>query len=182
MTPPNAKLPARRRLLPGLQIIGLTTAVSLAFAVAQAQLLVRICPDYFVRFHPARVAVENHTLLSLICGSTVGAAFGLLLGIGFALAARVGRRPVRDVPSMVRPLIFLVLTLTFTTLGAAVVGYRLGSTNTVQLDPRLLAELGSGPSAFIAVVFAQMASTFVACTAGGMHVALVWYSRRTRRR
>ena len=86
-------------------IIGLCVGAAVAYGIRHDQVTARVCVEYFTVGHPAVFPTDSPTWLAVGWGILATWWVGLILGVGLAVAARFGRRPRRDVRSLVRPVV-----------------------------------------------------------------------------
>ncbi len=143
-----------------LGIVGLGVLAGVAFGLVQLGITAAV-----LEFDPAGLLV--HPLI------------GLILGVGLATAARVGRRPKRAGRSLVKPLVLLLVAMVVFALGAGVVGFTLGRGGNVMLPAELKEQIPAAKWAnYQACALANQASYNVAFIGGGMLIAWVWVSRK----
>ncbi len=112
-------------------------------------------------------------------GIAVHAVLGLLIGLPFALAARIGSRPKRSAGSLVRPVVVLVVLMAVFAVAAAVVGAMLAAGGHVGLPPEAQERIPRAKwGAVQACGLAHTAGHYVGCVGGGMLVAWAWVSRK----
>src|ERR1700760_3267985 len=103
-----------------LGIIGLCVAAAIGYGLVHDQITIRICPEYFTVLHP-QILPENTplTLLALAWGVIATWWVGFILGIIVSLACIAGERPKLSARDLLRPVIYLLLTMA---VGAAMYG------------------------------------------------------------
>jgi hypothetical protein len=147
-------------MLRSLGIVGLGLAAGVAFGLLQSAATALV-----LEFDPA--------------GLLVHPVIGLILGLGLAVAARVGSRPKRSGRSLVKPLVLLLVAMAAFALGAGVVGFTLGRGGNVMLPDTLREQIPPAKwASYQACALANQASYNVAFIGGGMLVAWVWVSRK----
>ncbi len=143
-----------------LGIVGLGVAAGVAFGLVQSGVTAAV-----LEFDPA--------------GLLVHPVIGLILGVGLAVAARIGSRPKRSALSLVKPLVLLLVAMAVFALGAGVVGFTLGRGGNVMLPAELKEHIPPAKwAAYQACALANQASYNVAFIGGGMLIAWVWVSRK----
>jgi hypothetical protein len=85
-----------------ISIVGLCIASAVVYGILHDQVTARVCLEYFTIGHPPVFATDSPTLLGLGWGIIATWWVGLFLGVPLAIAARAGRRPKRDVSSLMR--------------------------------------------------------------------------------
>jgi len=95
------------------------TLASCVYGIIHDQITIRICPDYFLVWHPTLIASTNLTLVGLAWGIAatwwMGAFLGLLVGLG----ATAGKLPNAEKKTIVRT---LLTTMAATGICAAIAG------------------------------------------------------------
>jgi hypothetical protein len=143
-----------------LGIVGLGLAAGVAFGLLQTAATALVC-----EFDPA--------------GLVVHPVIGVTLGLGLAIAARVGSRPKRAWRSLVRPLLMLLGLMTAFATAAGVIGFTLARSGNLMLPAEVKEQLPAAKwEAFQACALAHQASYNVAFAGGGMLVAWVWVTRK----
>ena len=142
----------------GIVVLGLATGV--VFGLVQSGVTALV-----LEFDPA--------------GLLVPPVIGLILGVGLAAAARAGRRPKRSGPSLIKPLVLLLVAMAVFAGAAGVVGFTLGRGGNVMLPAELKEQIPPSKwASYQACALANQASYNVAFIGGGMLVAWVWVSRK----
>lgn len=153
-------------------------ASAVAYGVLHDQVTARVCVEYFTVGHPPVFATKSPTWLGVGWGIIATWWVGLLLGVPLAVAARAGRRPRRDVGSLVRPVVTLLLVMGGCALVAGVVGFVLGGRGAVWLVEPLASRVPQARHArFLADLWAHSASYFVGFVGGFVVIVRVWRSR-----
>src|SRR4051794_2635354 len=94
-----------------LAIVALCIGASVAYGILHDQVTARVCVEYFTVGHIRILDTESPAILGLVWGVIATWWVGLMLGVPLAIAARAGRRPKRDVRSLVRPIAWLLLVM-----------------------------------------------------------------------
>jgi hypothetical protein len=150
-----------------LSIIALCIVAAVAYGILHDQVTARICVEYFTIGHPPIFATDDPTLLGLGWGVIATWWFGLLLGLPLAVMARVGRLPKRDVRSLVRPIVGLMLFSAASALFAGIVGWLLARNGVVVLvGPMASAVPADRHVAFLTCLWAHSASYLVGFVGG----------------
>jgi hypothetical protein len=151
---------------------------SVAYGVAHDMVTARVCVEYFTIGHPPIFATDDATILALGWGFLATWWVGAILGVVLAVAAREGSRPPRSLPSLVRPVMQLVLVTGASALIAGVIGSALASQGWVVLLPPLANEVPRAKhTAFLADLWAHNASYLVGFVGGLVVCVRVWRSR-----
>ena len=138
----------------------------------------RVCVEYFTIGHPRIFGTDSPTLLGIGWGIIATWWVGLLLGIPLAIAARAGRRPKRDVRSLVRPIVTLLVVMGVCALLAGVAGFILASIGAIDLVEDLASRVPHDRHVrFLAAGGAHLASYFVGFVGGIVVIVRVWLSR-----
>ena len=162
-------------------IILLSVASAVVYGILHDQVTARVCVEYFTIGHAPVFPTESPTLLGIGWGVIATWWVGLLLGVPLAAAARAGRRPKRDVRSLVRPITRLLLVMAACAAIAGVTGYALGRSGWVYLLEPLASRVpGDRHARFLADLWAHRASYLVGFLGGLVVVAGVWRSRGVR--
>jgi hypothetical protein len=162
-----------------LAIIGLCMLMSVVYGIALDQVTARVCVEYFTIGHRRVFDTESPTLLGIGWGILATWWVGLILGIGLALAARIGRRPKRHVLSLVVPIALLLAFTACAAMAAGVAGYCLASLDMVYLTRPLASDVPRHRHVvFLADMWAHTA-TYVVGAVGGLFVIVqTWRSRK----
>ena len=116
-----------------LAIVAMCMLACVVYGIAHDQITARICPEYFTIGHPPLVATESPTLLGIAWGIAATWWVGLILGGSLAAAARAGGWAKREVGSLVRPVLAVMLISACCALLFGVVGYLLAAGDVVRL-------------------------------------------------
>jgi hypothetical protein len=148
------------------------------YGILHDQVTARVCVAYFTIGHPPIFSTESPTWLGIGWGIIATWWVGLLLGIPLAIAARAGRRPPREVRSLVRPVVALLVVMGTCALLAGLAGLGLGQSGVVFLLEPLASQVPRERHAsFLADLWAHSASYFVGFVGGLVVIARVWRSR-----
>jgi hypothetical protein len=159
-------------------IIALCIASAVVYGIVHDQVTARVCVEYFTIGHPPVFHTDSPTLLGVGWGIIATWWVGLLLGIPLAIAARAGRRPRRDVRSLVRPIFTLLAVMGVCALLAGFAGFVLGSIEAIYLVEPMASRVPSDRHArFLADGGAHLASYFVGFIGGLVVIVRVWRSR-----
>jgi hypothetical protein len=162
-----------------LAIIVLCIALAVIYGIVHDQVTARVCVEYFTIGHPPVFDTDSPTLLGLGWGIIATWWAGLLLGIPLAIAARAGRRPRRDVRSLLQPILTLLLIMGVCALLAGIAGFVLGSIGAIVLVDHLAEKVPvDRHSRFLADGGAHLASYLVGFVGGIVVIERVWRSRR----
>jgi hypothetical protein len=106
-----------------LAIIGLSVAAAITYGIIHDQITARICVEYFTIGHARMIDTDSPAVLGLYWGTVATWWVGLPLGIGLAIAARMGRRPKLVAKDLVPSLLRLLTTMFVIAFVAGVIGY-----------------------------------------------------------
>ncbi len=161
-------------------IVAVCIAFSVAYGIIHDQITARVCVEYFTIGHPPVFATDSPTLLGIGWGIIATWWVGLLLGVPLALSALAGRRPVRSVRSLVRPIAILLGVMAVCALVAGISGWFLARAGIlVLLEPLAQSVPENARVPFLADLCAHNASYFVGFVGGFVVISQVWRSRQT---
>lgn len=159
-------------------IVLLSVFTAVVYGILHDQVTARICVEYFTIGHPPVFGTEDPTLLGIGWGIIATWWVGLMLGVPLAIAARLGKRPKRDVRSLVRPLVWLMGISAVIALAAGIGGWTLASLGYVGLVGYLSEAVPPERHvAFLADGFAHTASYAAGFLGGIVVIVHVWRSR-----
>jgi hypothetical protein len=160
-------------------IIALCIASAVVYGIVHDQVTARVCVEYFTIGHDSSIfKTDSPTLLGIGWGIIATWWVGLLLGISLAIAARAGRRPGRDVRSLVQPIFALLLVMGVCALLGGIAGFILARTEAIHLvEPFASSVPRDRHARFLADGGAHLASYFVGLVGGIVVIARVWRSR-----
>ena len=154
-----------------LAIIGLCVLATITYGIVHDQVTARVCIEYFT--------IGHRPLLGLAWGVLATWWVGLLLGVPLAVAARWGKRPKRELRSLLRPVAILMFVAGMCALVAGAVGWYAADTGAVVLVGPLAQRVAPAKhTAFIADLWAHLASYGVGFLGGIVVIVRVWRSRR----
>ena len=107
------------------------------YGMAQDQVSVRLCPEYFTVLHQPIPGLTDPTLLGLAWGFLGAAGGGVAMGYAAGVAATAGRRPRLAVRELVVPMLFLLAAVAVVTAVCGVSAYRHAEFFSIRLDPAL---------------------------------------------
>jgi hypothetical protein len=158
-----------------MKIILLCVAAAVLYGILHDQITARVCVEYFTIGHPPLFKTDDPTLLGIGWGIISTWWVGLLLGIPLAIVARVGSRPKRSPGSLVRPILYLWVTMAACAAVAGFGGWYLGSRGLVFLVGPILQKLGPGRHVpYITALWAHAASYIVGLVGGTLILVRVW--------
>ncbi|QEH33810.1 hypothetical protein OJF2_23400 [Aquisphaera giovannonii] len=160
----------------GILVLCVLSAV--AYGILHDQITARVCIEYFTVAHPPVFPTQSPTWLAIGWGIIATWWVGVLLGVPLAVAARGGSRPARNVSSLVRPILALLVTMSCCALAAGVTGYLLGRSGWIRVTEPLASSIAPEKhSRFLADRFAHDASYLVGLIGGIVLICRVWRSR-----
>ncbi|MEW4569468.1 hypothetical protein AB1L88_16505 [Tautonia sp. JC769] len=130
--------------------------------------------------HLPLLSSEPATLSGVGRGLLASWWVGLLLGVSLAFSARVGHRPKRDVRSLVRPIVGVLLVTYTSAFFASTAGFVLGDHAMAFLPDRLASRVPPDRSAFFLADLAGSAVGYIVGFVGGV-VLIVWVWRSRER-
>jgi hypothetical protein len=161
-----------------IAIVALCIGASVVYGILHDQVTARVCVEYFTVGHVRILDTESPTILGLVWGVIATWWVGLMLGVPLAIAARAGRRPKRDVRSLVEPIAWLLLVMAASALAAGVAGYLLAKSGVLLLAEPFAARVPAERHArFLADGAAHLASYGVGFLGGLIIIARVRRSR-----
>ncbi|MEX1039814.1 MAG: hypothetical protein WDZ51_04245 [Pirellulaceae bacterium] len=166
-----------------LLIIALSIASAVIYGILHDQITARVCVEYFTIGHPPVFNTEDPTLLGLGWGIIATWWVGVILGVGLAMVARIGRRPKRSPKSLIRPIGILMAIMAVFAITAGIAGYTAGSLGWVFLVGHIAETVPPEKHVpFLADMWAHSASYLVGFVGGIVVMVRVWMSRGTMAR
>ena len=161
-------------------IIITSVAAAILYGILHDQVTARICIEYFTIGHPRLIDSDSPTVLGLFWGVVATWWVGLPLGVGLAIAARVGSRPKLNCAQLVRPIGLLLCAMFGVAIVAGMIGYFTSSAGTFRLVSHLAARVPADKHvAFLTVGWAHSAS-YLAGFIGGIVLWIMTWRRRSR--
>ena len=162
----------------GCCIILLCIASAVVYGIVQDQITARVCVEYFTIGHPPIFRTNDPTLLGLGWGVIATWWVGLLLGIPLAVAARLGNQPKISLAALLKPIALLMAAVGIGALIAGIIGWLLASQGIVVLLEPLAGRVPPEKHvAFLADLWAHLASYFIGFVGGVVVMVWVWRSR-----
>jgi hypothetical protein len=166
-------------IVPSATIVALSVTAAVIYGIVHDLFTAHLCVEYFTVGHPPLFATDDPVLLALGWGVAATWWVGLILGLGLALAARFGRRPMRTVRSLVRPIVILMMATGSCALVMGLMGYWLADAGAVRLVGSMATAVPAEKhSRFLADLWAHMTSYVVGFVGGLVVVVRVWISRK----
>lgn len=166
--------------MPALRILFAAVAAVVAYAAAQDQVSVRVCPEYFTVGHDSSgLPFDDPTLLGLYWGVQGGLGGGIVLGVALALTCRFGDGPKLALADVAPGLAVLVGAIALASLGAMAGTCHVGGATGVRFDGVLGGRLPPESHVpFLAVTVAHF-TTYLVSAAGSVALC-VWAGLRRR--
>jgi hypothetical protein len=152
---------------------------AIGYGIAHDQVTARVCIEYFTIGHPPVFGTtDDPTLLAIGWGILATWWVGLLLGVPLAVVAGVGSRPQRSARSLLRPIAWLLAVMAASALVAGIGGWLLARAGVVFLVGPIAQRVpAERHAAFIADLWAHVASYLVGFAGGIVMMVHVWRSR-----
>lgn len=169
------------KLLQSLSIVVLCILAAVIYGVLHDQITARICIEYFTIGHPPifHKPVTSPTIVGIAWGVIATWWVGLGLGIPLAIAAQAGRRPPRDVGSLVSSLGWLMAITGLLAAIAGLAGYVTARAGGVVLLEPLASRIPEGKhTAFLIDLWIHSASYLFGLLGGVVLIVRTWLSRR----
>lgn len=166
-----------------LQFVAIVMTCVLAavsYGVLHDQVTARICLEYFTIGHPPVFdhPVTSPTVIGVVWGVIATWWVGLGLGVPLAIAARAGRRPPRDVRSLLAPVGVLMAVTACLAAVAGVVGYVAAQAGWVVLTEPLASRVPAEKHVgFLTDLWAHSASYLFGAAGGLVLIVHTWRSR-----
>ena len=97
-----------REVSEAFKIIGASVVASVIYGILHDQITIRICPEYFTRFHPYIFPTADHTLIALGWGIIATWWIGAILGLLVTLSARIGSKSKMNVKQLRLPILAVI--------------------------------------------------------------------------
>ncbi len=179
-SPGNREL--RFAVLQSIAIVVLSILAAVIYGIVHDQITARICIEYFTIGHPPIFAapVTSPTVIGFAWGVIATWWVGLGLGIPLAVAARAGRRPQRDVASLVRPIALLMVFTGVLATVCGAIGYFAASRGWIVLLEPLASRVPVDKHVvFLTDLWAHSASYLFGALGGIVLIIRTWISRRS---
>jgi hypothetical protein len=159
-------------------IIVLAVAAVIFYGIVYDQVTARICIEYFTVGHPRLIESDSPTVLALFWGVVATWWVGLPLGLGLAVAARVGRRPKLKARDLIRPIGKLLAFMFIVAAVAGLIGFTASKAGVFHLIEPLASRVPSDKhTAFLTDGWAHSGS-YLAGIVGGLALWLLTWRRR----
>lgn len=163
-----------------LLIVVIAVIAAVFYGIVHDQITIRVCLEYFTIFHPRVIDSQDPTLLGLVWGVLATWWVGAILGVGIAIAARVGRWPKRCAKSFVRSFLWLLLAMGCIALLAGILGYVFATEDLVVLhQPWATLIPEASHDRFLANLWAHSASYYSGFLCGVAIIVRTVLQRRT---
>jgi hypothetical protein len=161
-----------------LKIVLMCILAAVIYGIVHDQITARVCVEYFTIGHPPIFGTDDPTLLGIGWGIVATWWVGLLLGVPLAVAAQAGVRPKRSAALLLKPIARLLGIMAACALSAGVIGCLLARSGAVFLvGPIALRVPPDRHFAFLADLWAHLASYLVGFVGGIVLIVQVWRSR-----
>ena len=161
-------------------IIGISVLAAIIYGIIHDQVTARICVEYFTIGHPRLIDSDSPTILGMFWGVVATWWVGLPLGIGLAVAARVGARPKLTCAQLIRPIGVLLCCMFGVAFLAGLIGYFTSSSEIFHLVGRLGKRIPQDKHvAFLTAGWAHSGS-YLAGLVGGIILWTASWKRRGR--
>ena len=119
-----------------VKIIGFCILAACVYGVAHDLVTAHVCVGYFLPpIHPIIVPTDSPLLLALIWGVIATWWVGLFLGILLAVSCRVGNKPKLSISQVVRPVLYLLISLFIASMFFGLIGYAMGQLEVWFIPP-----------------------------------------------
>jgi hypothetical protein len=165
-----------------IRIFLLCVLAAAIYGIVHDQVTARICVEYFTIGHPRLIESESPTALGLLWGVIATWWAGAIVGVGLALAARLGGRPKVSSGRLIVPLARLLIAMGVLAAVAGCSGYFAAARGWVWLVGDLAAAVPRAAHArFIACLWTHLASYGGGFLGGATLCVMVWRGRRVRK-
>jgi hypothetical protein len=165
---------------PFLSIVGISVIAAVIYGIIHDQITARICVEYFTIGHPRLIDSDSPTVLGLFWGVVATWWVGLPMGIGLAIAARRGKRPMLAPSDLVVPLGGLLLGMFIIAAIGGMIGYITATNGIFVLVKRLAVRIPPERHvAFLVCGWAHGAS-YLSGLIGGIALWVLTWRRRGR--
>ena len=159
-------------------IIALAVAAAIFYGIVHDQVTARICIEYFTVGHPRLIDSDSPTVLAFFWGVVATWWIGLPLGLGLAVAARVGRRPKLKARDLIRPIGKLLAFMFIVAAVAGLIGFTTSKAGVFHLIEPLASRVPSDKhTAFLTDGWAHSGS-YLTGIVGGLALSLLTWRRR----
>jgi hypothetical protein len=166
-----------------LKIVLLSLSAAIIYGVLHDQVTAHLCVEYFTVAHPMIMPTTSPFLLAMFWGVFATWWVGLSLGIGLAIAARLGPAPRVSAGELARPILILMLLSGTAALLAGIAGAALMSRGSVSLSGWLAETIPADRHiAFFADAMAHRTSYAAGGLGGLALIGLTVWKRLSRRR
>jgi hypothetical protein len=151
-----------------LKIVILGLVAACLYGIAQNQVTVRVCIEYFTIGHRPISPTESPTLLALVWGIVATWWVGLPLGLLLAVSSRLGRWPRLSWRKLLRPVAIVLGVMALVSLAAGIAGYHAARAGHVWLLEPLASKVPADRhTLFLADLWAHIAA-YLAGLLGGI--------------
>ena len=166
-----------------LKIVLLSLSAAIVYGVLHDQVTAHLCVEYFTVAHPMIIPTTSPFLLAMFWGVFATWWVGLSLGVGLAVAARVGPAPRLGVAELAWPILMSMLLTGAAALLAGAGGAALMARGSVSLSGWLAETIPADRHvAFIADAMAHRMSYAAGGLGGLALICFTVWKRLSRRR
>ncbi len=158
----------------------LTISACVVYGIIHDQFTVRICIEYFTIAHPTIIESQSPIMLALAWGVVATWWVGLYLAIPLYFISFRGPWPKRTIPSLIKPIIILMLICGICAAITGSIGYWMAETNRIHLDEFWSQAIPKHQhSRFLAVWLTHNASYYTGY-AGGIIIMIIILIKRIK--
>ena len=151
---------------------------AIVYGIIHDEITARICIEYFTIGHPRLIDSDSPTILGLFWGVVATWWVGLPLGIGLAVAARVGRRPKLNARDLIRPILKLLGVMFILATIAGLIGLATSKAGIFHLAGSLASRVPAGKhTAFLTDGWTHSGS-YLTGIVGGIALWIATWRRR----
>jgi hypothetical protein len=169
------------RPMPVLRIVMVCIVGLSVYGMAQDQISVRLCPEYFTVAHPPIAGLNNPILLGMAWGFLGSWWGGLVIGLALALAATLGRWQPLSARELIRPVMLMMVGVASGTVIAGAGAYFNAEMTGVTLGEPWASGIPPERHLRFFVVACAHFGTYASAIAGAAGLC-VWTVRRRIRR
>jgi hypothetical protein len=161
-----------------LRIVFVSIGAAIVYGVLHDLVTAHICVEYFSLGHPIIVPSDHPVVLALAWGVVATWWVGLILGLGLALAARLGRRPRLTAEDIWPDVLRLLRVMALVALLSGCAGYICSAMHWIWLVRPLSKPIGPERlNRFFFDAFAHLGSYLAGFGGGLVVIARTWRRR-----
>lgn len=161
-----------------LLIILLCVLSAIVYGIVHDQITARICVEYFTIGHPPVFNTESPTLLAFGWGVIATWWVGLMLGIPFSFAARLGSSRPLTAKELIKPIAMLLAIMGTGAFLAGLIAFALASKGVIRLPGMFAASIPPSKHApFLVDMWAHSASYLLGFVGGIVLIVRIWRKR-----